>query len=874
MGKKDIVDTPLMKQYYKAKARHPDAILLFRVGDFYETFGDDALKTSRILGITLTKRSNGQASEVDLAGFPHHALETYLPKLIQSGQRVAVCDQLEDPKKAKRLVKRGITELVTPGTSLSDKILENRQNNYLCALHFEKNELGVALMDLSTGEFFTTQGNPEYVENLVKSFNPAEIIYSKARQESFRNLFGDKHYTFYLEDWLFSTDFAREKLLSHFKTKTLKGFGISSLPLGIIASGVILHYLEENQHQQLQHISKINRLNQEKYVWLDKFSIRNLELLSTPQEDGIPLIRILDQTVTPMGGRLLKKWLVLPLKELRAIKERQSVVSFFYQNAQTREKIQSILAQIGDLERLISKVAMKRVNPREVNQIKKALYCTEEILETCDQTGEKELKKVGDKLNPCRTIREKIEKEIREDPPVQTNKGGLIKEGIAEDLDRFREMAYSGKDYLVKLQQKEMEKTGIPSLKIGYNNVFGYYLEVRNTHKNKVPGDWVRKQTLVSAERYITEELKEYEEKILSSEEKMIELENQLYQDLLYEITNYVEPIQQNAYLLSYLDVLQSMAEIAEKNEYTQPEIDDDYKVEIKNARHPVIEQTLPEEEEYIPNDIYLDRDTQQMIILTGPNMSGKSAILRQTALIILLAQMGSFIPAEEAHLGLIDKIFTRVGASDNLSTGESTFMIEMTETASILNNISDRSLVLLDEIGRGTATYDGVSIAWSMTEYLHEHPARPKTLFATHYHELNEIARNLKRIRNFHVSVKEYQNKIIFLRKLIKGGSEHSFGINVAQMAGMPEEVIRRAKTILDELEGKRGKMQARKSKKSAPPQSSVQLKLFELEDPLLIKLKEEVEKVDINSTTPVEALMKLNQLRSLLKKGERKEK
>ncbi len=854
------------------KHQHPDAILLFRVGDFYETFGEDAVKTANILGITLTKRANGSASEMELSGFPYHALETYLPKLIQAGQRVAVCDQLEDPKNAKTVVKRGITEVATPGTSLSDKILENRQNNFLAAIQFGTKETGLSLLDLSTGEFFTTQGHMEYIENLVKSLNPAEILHAKGSIDRFQEKFGDKHYTFVLEDWLFSPDFGYDKMLHHFQTKNLKGFGIENMPEGIAAAGVILHYLEENQHNQLSHISGITRLEQERYVWLDKFSVRNLELLNAPQEDGTPLVNVIDNTITPMGGRLLRKWLVMPLKELRAIQERQEVVDIFYQDPDKRGEFQEILNQVGDLERLISKAAMQRINPREVNQIKKGLNCVETIKQYCEQSGYEPLRKIGEKLNPCPTIQEKIQKELSDDPPVNLNKGDLIKKGVSDELDEYRDLAYSGKDYLLELQNREMENTGIPSLKVAYNNVFGYYLEVRNTHKDKVPPEWIRKQTLVNAERYITEELKEYEEKILTAEEKVYELENRLYQDLLYELSNYIEPIQQDASLLAHLDCLLSFAQIAEENGYVKPKVNEDRIIDIKEARHPVIEKRLPEDEDYIPNDVYLDQEQQQIIILTGPNMSGKSAILRQTALIILLAQIGAFVPASEAKVGLVDKVFTRVGASDNLSTGESTFMVEMTETASILNNISDRSLILLDEIGRGTSTYDGVSLAWAISEYLHQHPAMPKTLFATHYHELNEMADNLQRVKNFHVTVKEYQGKMIFLRKMQPGSSEHSFGIHVARMAGIPDTVVKRSEKILKALEGQRSKIEDKKPKQKEFAQDpSMQLKLFQMDDPESQKIKEALEKVDLNTLTPVEAMMKLQELQDMIRKAKK---
>ena len=868
MAKQDPHDTPLMRQYHKVKQQHPDAILLFRVGDFYETFGEDAVKTANILGITLTKRANGSAYEEELSGFPHHALETYLPKLIQAGQRVAVCDQLEDPKQAKTVVKRGITEIATPGTSLSDEVLENRQNNFLAALQFGQESRGLALLDLSTGEFFTTQGSPDYIENLVRSLNPAEILHARGASEQFSQGFGDKHNTFTLEDWLFDAEFGYDKLLRHFQTKNLKGFGIEEMPDGIAAAGVVLHYLEENHHRQLSHISQITRLAQEHYVWLDKFSIRNLELLDAPQEDGTPLINILDKTITPMGGRLLRKWIVMPLKDLRTIQERQALVAYFRRQPEQRAYFQDILNQIGDLERLISKAAMQRINPREVNQVNRGLACVETLKEACRQSAFEPLQKLAEKLNPCNHIRQKISRELSDDPPVNVSKGNLIKEGVSAQLDEYRQLAYSGKDYLLELQQREINNTGISSLKVAYNNVFGYYLEVRNTHKDKVPESWIRKQTLVNAERYITEELKAYEEKILNAEEQIDTLEQQLYQDLLHELSNYIEPIQQNASLLAHLDVLQCFAQIAEDYGYVQPELHEGRAVDIKASRHPVIEQRLAEDEHFVPNDVYLDQEQQQVIILTGPNMSGKSAILRQTALCVLMAQMGSDVPADAASIGLVDKIFTRVGASDNLSTGESTFMVEMTETASILNNISERSLLLLDEIGRGTATYDGVSLAWAISEYLHEHPAMPKTLFATHYHELNDMARQLSRVQNFHVSVKEHQGRMIFLRTMKPGSSEHSFGIHVARMAGVPGSVVKRAEQILKSLEDQRASVQQKGQRKRAQPDPQMQLQLFQMDDPQSQQLKEALEQVDVNTLTPVEALMKLNELKALLDK------
>lgn len=857
-----------MRQYHKVKQQHPDAILLFRVGDFYETFGEDAVKTANILGITLTKRANGSAYEMELSGFPHHALETYLPKLIQAGQRVAVCDQLEDPQQAKTVVKRGITEIATPGTSLSDEVLANRQNNFLAALHFEQEKLGLALLDLSTGEFFTTQGKTDYIENLVKSLNPAEILHAKGAIEAFQDRFGDKHNTFMLEDWLFEPEFGYDKLLHHFQTKNLKGFGIEELQEGIAAAGVILHYLEENQHQQLSHISRVTRLDQDYYLWLDKFSVRNLELLEAPQEDGTPLIQILDKTITPMGGRLLRKWLVMPLKELRAIQERQALVKYFKDHNQQLTHFQEVLNQVGDLERLISKAAMQRINPREVNQIKKGLDCVETIKQTCEGSNFEPLQKLAEKLNTCDHVRRKISEELNDDPPVNTSKGNLIKEGVSDELDEYRKLAYSSKDYLLELQQREINNTGISSLKVAYNNVFGYYLEVRNTHKDKVPDSWIRKQTLVNAERYITEELKTYEEKILNAEQQIDTLEQQLYLDILHELRNTIEPVQQNAGLLAYLDTMQCFAQVSEDYGYVQPQLHEGRAIDIKGARHPVIEQRLEADEHYVPNDVYLDQEQQQVIILTGPNMSGKSAILRQTALCVLLAQLGCDVPATEASIGLVDKIFTRVGASDNLSTGESTFMVEMTETASILNNISDRSLLLLDEIGRGTATYDGVSLAWAISEYLHEHPAMPKTLFATHYHELNDMASQLSRVQNFHVSVKEHQGKMVFLRTMKPGSSEHSFGIHVARMAGIPGNVVKRSEQILKSLEDQRASVRQKGQRKRSQPDPNMQLQLFQMDDPHSQQLKEALEKIDVNTLTPVEALMKLNELKNLMDK------
>lgn len=865
-AKKKIEETPLMKQYFAIKAKHPDAILLFRVGDFYETFGEDAIKTSKILGIVLTKRANG-SSHVELAGFPHHSVDIYLPKLIKSGHRVAICEQLEDPKKTKHIVKRGVTELVTPGTSISDKILENKENNYLAALSFSEENIGLAFIDLSTGEFLVTEGEFDFIDNLISTFNPSEIIYSKNKQELYNHLFDSKRFTFLLEEWLFSFEFAEEKLLNHFDTKSLKGFGIDALKSGICAAGVILHYLSENKHDHLKHINQIRRLEKDQFVWLDKFSVKNLELISSIQFGGKSLFEVLDSTLTPMGGRLLRKWLVMPLKEIRSIKERQEIVKLLLKKEDISDVLTDLLSQIGDMERLISKVALKKINPREILHIEKSLHIVEQMKDLFSKGKNSQLRKISDKLNPCSEIRKKIANTLEEEPPVLVNKGDLIRKGVSEKLDELKELKKSGKDYLVKIREREVINTGITSLKVGFNNVFGYYLEVTNAHKNKVPEEWLRKQTLVNAERYITEELKVYEEKILNAEEKILEIEQEIYQDLVFELADYIHPIQQNSSLIAFIDCLLSFASMAKLNNYNKPDIDQSFVIDIRDGRHPVIERSLAPGEEYIPNDIYLNNNNQQLIILTGPNMSGKSAVLRQTALIVLMAQMGSYVPATSARMGIVDKIFTRVGASDNLALGESTFMVEMIETASILNNISDRSLIVLDEIGRGTSTYDGISIAWAITEYLHHNKFKPKTLFATHYHELNEIAKTLKRVKNFNVSVKEYKNKIIFLRKLKPGGSEHSFGINVAQLAGVPKDVVSRAQEILAELEKQRAGI---KNDEGIPSNSTVniQLKMFDVGDPDYERLKMELDKIDINSLTPIEALMKVNYLKGLIKK------
>jgi len=855
-----------MQQYYKIKHEHPDALLLFRVGDFYETFAEDAQKASSILGITLTKRANGSASHVALAGFPYHSLDLYLPRLISAGQRVAICEQLEDPKKTKTIVQRGITELITPGTSISDKVLDHNKNNYLAAVQFGKDAMGISLLDLSTGEFFATEGDPSYINKILQSLSPTEVLYAKTRTQDFENAFADKYYTFQLEEWLFDKNYAYDKLISHFKTHSLKGYGIEEMENGIIAAGVILHYLIENKHSQLAHIGKISKLEQDSYLWLDRFTIKNLELLEPTHPQGTALADILNFTKSPMGSRMLKKWIVLPLRELKPIHERLEATAFLFDHDSLSHNLQAQLSHIGDLERLITKISLQRANPREVVYIRRALQCVAEIKTICADVENQSLRQLADKLNPCLSIYERITKTLDDDPPLNIVKGNVIKKGVSAELDEWRDLSHSGKDYLLKIQKEEIERTGITSLKIGYNNVFGYYLEVTHTHKDKVPDRWIRKQTLVNAERYITEDLKEYEEKILQAEDKILELEKKLFEELVFEICDFTAIIQQNAQLAARLDCLLSLAEAARKYDYVKPDLNNSLILELTKGRHPVIERNLPIGESYIPNDITLDNETQQIIILTGPNMSGKSAILRQTALIVLMAQIGSFVPTEKAHIGLVDKIFTRVGASDNLSIGESTFMVEMTETANILNNISERSLIILDEIGRGTSTYDGISIAWAITEYLHQHPCQPKTLFATHYHELNETGDNNSRIRNYHVSVKEINGKVIFLRKMVPGGSEHSFGIHVAQMAGIPASVVTRANQILVELESERKDIDAGSKAKAAVP--TFQLQLFDHTDTVATRIKEELQKVDINTITPIEALMKINQLKTFLKK------
>ena len=859
---KDGNETPLMKQYNAIKAKHPGALLLFRVGDFYETFGEDAIRASKILDIVLTKRANGAASHIELAGFPHHSLDTYLPKLVRAGNRVAICDQLEDPKSVKGIVKRGVTELVTPGLSFNDQVLDTKKNNFLASIYFGKDIHGIAFLDLSTGEFMCAEGKLPYLEKLIQSFAPAEIIYSKAAKKTGAELLKNEFITFHCEDWVYQYDFTYEKLKSHFGTANLKGFGIEELQAGTIAAGAILYYLEETEHKEIQHISAISRIAEEKYVWLDKFTIRNLELVFPQHDGGVPLIQVLDQTVTPMGSRMMKKWLVLPLKEKGMIEERLNVVDFFYQNSTLIEEIISPMKLIGDLERLISKVVVGRANPREINQIKRALKVTLPIKELLKIQKNPTLKKLSDQLHPCEFLLEKIEKELKEDAPMLTHQGGIINDGVDEELDEYRGLATSGKDFLVRIQKREVENTGISSLKIAFNKVFGYYLEVTHIHRDKVPQEWIRKQTLVNAERYITPELKEYEEKILNAEEKMIGIEQRYFQALVQEVAQFVTEIQQNARVLGTLDALLSFAQVAIQNNYARPKISETETLEIKEGRHPVIEKQLPPGENYVPNDIYLDNDTQQIIIITGPNMAGKSALLRQTALIVLMAQMGSFVPASFARIGIIDKVFTRVGASDNLSKGESTFMVEMTETASILNNLSDRSLVLMDEIGRGTSTYDGISIAWSIVEYLHNHPSfRAKTLFATHYHELNQLASDFPKIKNFNVSVKEVGDKVIFMRKLKAGGSEHSFGIHVAQMAGMPNPIVLRASEIMSHLEHDKSKKKSKEDLKSIP-KNNYQLSMFEL-DPKFQEAKEMIDKIDINAISPIEALLKLHEIK-----------
>lgn len=866
----DIVLTPMMKQFLDLKAKHPDAVMLFRCGDFYETYSTDAVVASEILGITLTKRANGKGKTIEMAGFPHHALDTYLPKLIRAGKRVAICDQLEDPKLTKKLVKRGITELVTPGVSINDNVLNYRENNFLAAVHFGKGACGVSFLDISTGEFLTAEGPFDYVDKLLNNFAPKEVLFERGRRGMFEGNFGSKFFTFELDDWVFTETTAREKLLKHFEVKNLKGFGVEHLKNGIIASGAVLQYLIMTQHTQIGHITSLARIEEDKYVRLDKFTVRSLELMGSMNDGGSSLLNVIDRTISPMGARLLKRWMVFPLKDVQPINERLNVVEYFFRKPDFKELIEEQLHLIGDLERIISKVAVGRVSPREVVALKVALQAVEPIKEACMDADNASLNHIGEQLNICRSIRDRIDKEVNNDPPLLINKGGVIKSGVNAELDELRQIAYSGKDYLLQVQQRESELTGIPSLKIGYNNVFGYYIEVRNVHKDKVPQEWIRKQTLVNAERYITQELKEYEEKILGAEDKILVLETQLYTELVQSLSEFIPAIQINANQIARLDCLLSFATAARENNYIRPVISDDEVLEIHQGRHPVIEKQLPIGEKYIANDVMLDSSTQQIIIITGPNMAGKSALLRQTALITLMAQIGSFVPAESAHIGLVDKIFTRVGASDNISVGESTFMVEMNEAADILNNLSSRSLVLFDELGRGTSTYDGISIAWAIVEYIHEHPrAKARTLFATHYHELNEMEKSFKRIKNYNVSVKEIDNKVIFLRKLERGGSEHSFGIHVAKMAGMPKSIVKRAADILKQLETD-NRQQGVSSKPMAEVgemRGGMQLSFFQLDDPILCQIRDEILNLDVNNLTPLEALNKLNDIKRIVK-------
>ena len=866
----DIVLTPMMKQFLDLKAKHPDAVMLFRCGDFYETYSTDAVVASEILGITLTKRANGKGKTIEMAGFPHHALDTYLPKLIRAGKRVAICDQLEDPKLTKKLVKRGITELVTPGVSINDNVLNYRENNFLAAVHFGKGACGVAFLDISTGEFLTAEGPFDYVDKLLNNFAPKEVLFERGKRLMFEGNFGSKFFTFELDDWVFTETSAREKLLKHFEVKNLKGFGVEHLKNGIIASGAILQYLIMTQHTQIGHVTSLARIEEDKYVRLDKFTVRSLELMGSMNDGGSSLLNVIDKTISPMGARLLKRWLVFPLKDVQPINERLNVVEYFFRQPDFKELIEEQLHLIGDLERIISKVAVGRVSPREVVALKVALQAIEPIKAACMDADNASLNHIGEQLNICQSIRDRIDREIDNDPPLLINKGGVIKSGVSAELDELRQIAYSGKDYLLQIQQRESELTEIPSLKIGYNNVFGYYIEVRNTHKDKVPAEWIRKQTLANAERYITQELKEYEEKILGAEDKILVLETQLYAELVQSLSEFIPAIQINANQIARLDCLLSFATAARENNYIRPVIADDDVLEICQGRHPVIEKQLPIGEKYIANDVMLDSQTQQIIIITGPNMAGKSALLRQTALITLLAQIGSFVPAESAHIGLVDKIFTRVGASDNISVGESTFMVEMNEAADILNNLSPRSLVLFDELGRGTSTYDGISIAWAIVEHIHEHPkAKARTLFATHYHELNEMEKSFKRIKNYNVSVKEIDNKVIFLRKLERGGSEHSFGIHVAKMAGMPKSIVKRANDILRQLETD-NRQQGISNKPMAEvgeTRGGMQLSFFQLDDPVLCQIRDEILNLDVNNLTPLEALNKLNDIKRIVK-------
>ena len=868
----DIVLTPMMKQFLDLKAKHPDAIMLFRCGDFYETYSTDAVVAADILGITLTKRNNGKGGQtIEMAGFPHHALDTYLPKLVRAGKRVAICDQLEDPKLAKKLVKRGITELVTPGVSINDNVLNYKENNFLAAVHFGKGDIcGVAFLDISTGEFLTSEGKPDYVDKLLNNFAPKEVLFERGKRPMFEGNFGSKFFTYELDDWVFTEATAREKLLKHFEVKNLKGFGVEHLTNGIIASGAILQYLILTQHTQIGHITSLSRIEADKYVRLDKFTVRSLELMDSMNDGGSSLLSVIDRTISPMGARLLKRWLVFPLKEVKPINERLDAVEYFFRHPDFRQLIEEQLHRVGDLERILSKVAVGRVSPREVVALKVALQAIEPIKAACLEADNASLNRMGEQLNLCQSVRDRIDHELNNDPPLLVNKGGVIRSGFNAELDELRRIAYSGKDYLLQIQQRESEQTGIPSLKIGYNNVFGYYIEVRNAHKDKVPQEWIRKQTLANAERYITQELKEYEEKILGAEDKILSLETQLFADLVQSLVEFIPPMQIDANQLARLDCLLSFANVARENKYIRPVLADDDVLDIRQGRHPVIEKQLPVGEPYIANDVRLDTETQQIIIITGPNMAGKSALLRQTALITLMAQIGCFVPAESAHIGLVDKIFTRVGASDNISVGESTFMVEMNEAANILNNLSPRSLVLFDELGRGTSTYDGISIAWAIVEYIHEHPrARARTLFATHYHELNEMEKTFRRIKNYNVAVKEVDNKVIFLRRLERGGSEHSFGIHVAKMAGMPKSIVRRADEILKQLEQENrqtGTVSGKTITEGASSAGGMQLSFFQLDDPVLCQIRDEILNLDVNNLTPLEALNKLNDIKRIV--------
>jgi DNA mismatch repair protein MutS len=870
MAKKDGELTPMMKQFFDLKAQHPEALLLFRCGDFYETYCGDAVEASQILGITLTRRNNGNSGKGDeMAGFPHHALDTYLPKLIRAGKRVAICDQLEDPKLTKKLVKRGITELVTPGVAMSDNVLNYKENNFLCAVHFGKSACGVAFLDISTGEYLTGEGTYDYVEKLMSSIQPKEVLYDRDRRHDFERYFGMRYVTFEMDEWVFTEQFAMQKLTKHFKVKSMKGFGVDHLHSGIVAAGAILQYLEQTQHTQIGHITHISRIEEDKYVRLDKFTIRSLELVQPMQDDGRSLLDVIDRTVSPMGGRMLRRWLVFPLKEKAPIEGRLDMVDYFFREPYFRDLIDEQLQQVGDLERIISKVAVGRVTPREMVQLKRALQAIEPIKQACLQADNEVIRQLGERMNECREIRDRIDHEIVNDPPQLVQKGGVVRNGVNEELDELRRIAYSGKDYLLQIQNREAELTGIQSLKIGYNNVFGYYLEVRNTYKDRVPQEWVRKQTLAQAERYITQELKEYEEKILGAEEKILSLEARIFNELIIAVQAYIQEVQTNATILARIDCLLSFAKTAQEHRYIRPVIDDSDVIDIRQGRHPVIETQLPVEEQYVPNDILLDQERQQIVIITGPNMAGKSALLRQTALIVLLAQVGCFVPAEAARIGLVDKIFTRVGASDNISLGESTFMVEMTEASNILNNATPRSLVLFDELGRGTSTYDGISIAWAIVEYLHEHPkAQARTLFATHYHELNEMEKTFSRIKNYNVSVKEVDGKVIFLRKLERGGSEHSFGIHVAEIAGMPRSIVKRANVILKQLESENAQVGAagKPTAEIAQSREGLQLSFFQLDDPVLCQVRDEILGIDVNNLTPLEALNKLNEIKKIV--------